>query len=621
MAAIESALGDARCGGGRVVLIEGPPGIGKTALLDETQRRAAGLTVVRASGGELEVDLPLGAVRQLFEPVVRQASGSERGRWLRGAGEIGGGLLAEPGAGVRAGTSADAAAVRSSVYWLAVALAEEQPLAVLIDDLQWVDRESLRWLLFAARRLTGTGIAFVVSARGRGRDGDEPLLDVLRGLPDAFLLRPAPLSESATAQLVRTRSGSGGAIASFAATCRRLSGGNPFLLTQLLREAVRVGVRPDADGAARLETLAPEGVARAVLRRLRAAGEGAVALARAVALLGAQATLGRAAELAELPVEAAAAEADVLIRAEVLRDAERLEIAHPLVRAAVLGDLTAVARAALHGRAARVLAAGDAAPETLGAHLLAAPRCRDPWVVDRLVAAAERARGAGAPEAAARLLQRALDEPPPDGARAAIHAALGSALCTAGEARGIDHIALARELTSDPSQRVMLGARLGTPYLFLGRGEEVAALLRAALAEAGPDDAAAAFLIRAGQASAPMYGARFDPRELAAELLEDVRRLEPLPVPARPSVASLAMVACAAAFPAAAVAATARLAIGDLDAHRAAIAQGFPLLPALLALGLAGGGDGPGGGGPPGGGGGGGGRGGPPRPWLVLLWP
>ena len=588
LAAIGSTLAGARSGGGRLLLIEGPPGIGKTALLDETERRAAGLRVVRASGGELEVDLPLGAVRQLFEPVLRRASGSERARWSRGAGEIAGRLLAEAGASVRAGATVDAAAVRSSVYWLAVALAEDEPLAVLIDDLQWVDGESLRWVLFAARRLRDTGIALIVSTRERRPGGGESVLDVLRGLPDASLLRLAPLSPRATAQLVGTWSGSGRPAASFAATCHRLSGGNPFLLTQLLREAGRVGVRPDSDGAARLGTLAPEGIARAVLRRLRASGGAAVQLARAVAVLGAGANLVRAAELAELPFEEAASEADVLIRADVARDAERLEIAHPLVRAAVLGELTSVARAALHARAARLLAADGASPETVGAHLLAAPRGRDPWVVDRLVAAAERARGAGAPEAAARLLQRALDEPPPDGARAAIHAALGSALCTAGDARGIDHITIARELTSDASQRVMLGVRLGTPYLFLGRGEEVAAMLREALAEAGHGDPFTAFLIRAGQASAPMFGARFDPRELTAELLEEVRHLEPLPLLGRPAVGGLAMVACTAAFPAAGTAATARLAIGDLEDHRAAIAEGFPLLPALLALGLAG---------------------------------
>ena len=275
--------------------------------------------------------LPLGAVRQLFEPALRRASGSERERWSRGAGEIAGRLLAEAAAGVRArsGTSADAAAVRSSVYWLAVALAEDEPLAVLIDDLQWVDRESLRWVLFAARRLRGTGIALIVSTRGREPGGDESCWTCCAGCPTRRSLRLAPSAPGATAELVATWSRSGRAVASFAATCHRLSGGNPFLLTQLLREAGRVGVGPDPDGAARLGTLVPEGIARAVLRRLRASGEAAVPLARAVAVLGAGATLGRAAELAELPSEAAAAEADVLIRADVLRDEERLEIAAP----------------------------------------------------------------------------------------------------------------------------------------------------------------------------------------------------------------------------------------------------------------------------------------------------
>src|SRR4051794_12397778 len=481
------------------------------------------MRVLRASGGELEIDLPLGAVRQLFEAVLRRASEGERERWCRGAGEIAGRLIGDTGADVRARspTTADAAAVRASVYWLAVALAEDGPLLVVIDDLHWVDPESLRWVVFAARRLGDTGIAFVVATRAREPGSDGSLLDVLRGLPDVSLQRLSPLSASATERLVAAWSRADRASATFAPACQQLSGGNPFLLTELLREAARAGIGADAEGAARLGALVPQGIARAVLRREHASGEGAVRLARAVAVLGGGATLGRAAELAGLALEQAARHADVLIRAEVLRDADELEMTHPLVRAAVLSELTAVARAALHTRAARLLAADAASPQVVGAHLLAAPRSGDPWVVDQLVGAAEHARGAGAPAAAARLLERALEEPPPPTARAGIHAALGSALCTAGEARGIEHIQTALELTSDPAQRMTIGVRHGAPYLFLGRGEDVMAMLRQALDDAGLGDPAAAFMIRAAQASAPMFGARFDPRELTAELLDE----------------------------------------------------------------------------------------------------
>ena len=167
VAALDGVLAGVRSGCGRAVLIEGPAGVGKTALLDEVQRRAEGVLVLRASGGDFERDLALGALRELFEPVLWRATASQRGRWLRGPSEIAGRVLGieAPGAGAR-GLSGDWAAVRSGFYWLAVALAEDLPLLLLIDDLHWVDRESLRWLVFTARQLRDTGIALIMATPG-----------------------------------------------------------------------------------------------------------------------------------------------------------------------------------------------------------------------------------------------------------------------------------------------------------------------------------------------------------------------------------------------------------------------------------------------------------------------
>jgi hypothetical protein len=470
-------------------------------------------------------------------------------------------------------------------------VAEDSPLLLLIDELHWADRESVRWLVFTVRRLAGTAIVVIAAMRLREPGADDALVEGLVGLSGVVLARLSPLSARASASLVTAWFDSPVTEHEFAAVCHELSGGNPFLPTELLREASRAGVEADADGARRLGALVPEGLAREVLPRLRMLGADAVGVARAVAILASGVAVRHAALLAEVSVDEASAAADALVRAGVLRDSEQLEIAHPLVRGAILSDLTSAARAALHSQAARLLAAEGASAEVVGAHLLYASPGGDQWVVERLQAAADSARARGAPEAAARLLQRALREPPAGPQLAAVHAALGSALCTAGDARGIENVSIARELTADPLQRAMLALRLATPYTALGAGDAVDAIMRATLDELGDRAPPLAFGLKVTLATPPASGARFDPRSLVAELLDAASHVDDRQLPARVAPAVLSMTACQAAAPAPVVAAIARRAIGDLEAHRAAIAQGFPLLPALGALAIAEAGD------------------------------
>jgi DNA-binding CsgD family transcriptional regulator len=566
LAAVDAVLGALRDGGGGVLLLEGQAGIGKTVLLDEAERRARGVEVLRASGGEFERDLPLGVVRQLLEPRVRRGDRSRI-------------------------PSADPASVRIELYWMAVAMAEEEPLLLLVDDLHWADRESLEWLLFTVRRLEGTRIALIAAMRPAEPGAAQELLARLAAQPGVVIQRPAALSIGATGSLVRAWSGGDSVASEFEAACHRLSGGNPFLLSELLSEASRAGVTSDPAGAERLDRLVPEGLARAVLLRLRPLGPEARALARSVAVMGIAVELRHAAALAELSLDDATAAADALVRVGVLRDCDPLELAHPLLRAAVLSELTAAALGALHARAARLLAGDGAEPDRVGAHLLAAPASKDPWVVDRLLEAAAHARERGAPESAALLMERALAEPPTDERRVDVEAALGSALSTAGDARGIEHVQAARELTADPVARAQLTLRHGTPFFLLGRGAEMADLIRRTLEELGARAPSLAFTLRAGLATGPVSGAPFDPRGLIAELLEqppDPDTLDPI---GRVGLASLAIGACVVAAPATAVAATARQALGDLEQHRTAIANGFPLLQAITALGFAEGSD------------------------------
>src|SRR6266508_117634 len=96
LARIESALTEARSGTGALVVVEGPAGIGKTAVLEATRAAASasGLRALRARGSELEREFAFGVVRQLFEPVLADSSESRRADLLQGAAGLAAELLA-----------------------------------------------------------------------------------------------------------------------------------------------------------------------------------------------------------------------------------------------------------------------------------------------------------------------------------------------------------------------------------------------------------------------------------------------------------------------------------------------------------------------------------------------
>ena len=194
--------------------------------------------------------------------------------------------------------------------------------------------------------------------------------------------------------------------AELAAACHQASGGNPFLLGALLDE-----LGPDPD-VARVRSAGPVAVQRSLLLRLARLGPAAIALAQAVAILERDARLVAAAALAELDEPAARAAADALIAARVLDAAHPLRFAHPVLRAAVYADVGLTRRAAGHRRAAELLDAE--APDRAALHLLATHPSGDPWVLERLRAAADRALAQGSTGGARALLERALEEAPSD---------------------------------------------------------------------------------------------------------------------------------------------------------------------------------------------------------------
>jgi DNA-binding CsgD family transcriptional regulator len=480
LAELQAAFADAHSARGRVVLVEAPAGLGKTSLLAEArvQASAAGFAVLWARASELEHDFAYGCVRQLLEPTVVGASRAERDR-LFAAAAVHARPVFDPSAPLTPASSAGGPfAVLHGLYWMLNNLSDDRPTVLMIDDVQWADAESLRFLAYLGPRVDGLPVVVLVARRtGEGATAD---LARLALAPETTVLRPAPLSADATAELCAARLGS--AVApEFAAACERATGGNPYYLEALLRAAKDSRLSTDVEGARHVPRVGPASVADAVLLRISAAHPQAPALVRAVAVLGDGTGLTEAAQLAGIPVEAAADAADLLVAQAILAAPRGLEFAHPIVREAVYGDLGPRHRAVEHGRAARILAAAGASNERVAAQIVQAEPVGD----DARVAFLRRVAGAdltrGAPAAAVAWLRRALAEPPPSGERGAVLLELGIAEHRLGLPSAIDHLAAATELIEDAALRVQAVRQLANALTLSGRSDAAVAALEAAI--------------------------------------------------------------------------------------------------------------------------------------------
>jgi len=434
LARIESALAEARTGHGRFLVIEGPVGMGKTALLAAARTAAAegGMRVLRSRGTELERDFAYGVVRQLFEPPLVEAAELERADLLQGAAGVAAGLLAFPGAPpAHDSPSPDvdpSFAILHGLYWLCANLAAVGPLCLVVDDAHWADAASLRYLAFLLTRLEELDAALVVATRPReaGAPAHE-LLTTVTTDPTADAIRLAPLTRAAVARLLEDGLGEAPDRVVLD-TCLRVTRGTPFLVRELVEALSEGGI-----GAA------PETVGRSIHLRLGRLPEHAGRLARALAVLE-QSELLQAARLAGLEEPEAAAAADLLATAGILESGRPLAFVHPIVRGGIYSELSSAERARGHRRAAELLAEQPGAHEHVAKHLLMSDPAADSWVVERLLEAARAARQQGAPESEAVFLRRLLAEPPPPGERSGLLLDLGMAEASVGLADWPEHL-------------------------------------------------------------------------------------------------------------------------------------------------------------------------------------
>jgi tetratricopeptide (TPR) repeat protein len=501
---LERAIGEVKGGRGRLIAVEGEAGIGKTSLLVAARERAqrARMRVLAARGSELERDFAFSVVRQLFEPVLYGASEEERERWSAGAAALAMALFEEEPGPTGEAEEEVRYRRRHGLYWLVANLARDAPLTIAVDDIQWADEPSLGFLRHLATRLAELPVLVLIATRPGAAD-TLPLL----AEPAAEVLRPAPLSAEAVAGWVRDDLGPG-VDEAFAAACHRATAGNPFLLGELVREVRAEGVPPDVRGVERLRGLSPRGITTSVLLRLAGLQPKATALARAAAVVG-EAELPVLAALAGLEVEPAAAAAASLARAGVFGDGEPVGFAHPVVRTVLYDDIPQPERAIAHARAARVLHERRAADERVAAQLVLGAPIGEPWALATLGRAAHAAIRRGAPEVAARLLERALAEADDDDTRFELWLALGRAEVLTGRQEATNRLRAGLELARTPAHHVKAAVLVGRVLRYAGAGPEAVDLLERAEERAGGDNRLADLIRRELLATATVsYEAR-----------------------------------------------------------------------------------------------------------------
>jgi len=524
LAEIERLVARACSGAGVLLLVEGPAGAGKTRLLEAAAGagQAHGMRVLEASGSELERELGFGVVRSLLEGVLVHASAARRRSLLSGAAGLAAPVLWPSGADGHAALPAEPAAVLHGLFWLVSNLAERDPLTLIVDDAHWADPPSLRFLAYLARRLSGLAVLLVVAVRPREPGGQGELVSALSTDPAGGLLAPAPLSEAAVGRLVADRFGSAAA-PEFVAACHAATGGNPFLVGELLTALSSDRVAATADGARRIGQIGPETVSRAVLTRVSRIGRGAGALTEAVAVLGGRGELRHGAALAGLEQDAAARASDALSQIGVLSATRPLEFVHPLVHAAVYEAIPPGRRSLTHRAAARMLAAEGASPDRVALHLLNAEPAGEAWVVGALRAAAAAASVQGAPEQAAGYLRRALREPPAPEARGRLLCELGAAELLARDPAATDHLSAALDATGDPQERGGIALLLGRAAVSSGRLADARELLGAVIEQQGETRPGVAARLEAYRSAGGVWDPRF-----AAELERELPRLRSL---------------------------------------------------------------------------------------------
>jgi len=376
--------------GGQALLLEGVAGIGKSALLEEGKRLAGerGFRVLASRSAHSETRIAFATMGDLLGPVVGNALPC-LAPIQRRALEIAL-LMRDPD-----GPPPEVRLLGLALLSVVGALAQERPVVLCLDDVQWIDASSAEVLRYMLRRLEGEPVGLFATVRGRP-------VEVPLELDNAFggfvRLTVEPLSVGAIHRLLWGRLGLNLSRPELVRV-HEISGGNPFFALELGRAIVRGVVSADSASLA-----LPERLSALVTERL------GVLPARVRETLVAVAALAAPSVSLLEPLGAEVVEdIELAEKHRVLElDGDRIRFTHPLLAPASYGAMPLHRRRRLH----RCLAELDVDLEERARHLAIAATGPDEEIAAALDAATTQARARGAAQAAAELAERAVELTP-----------------------------------------------------------------------------------------------------------------------------------------------------------------------------------------------------------------
>ena len=461
---LDRLLEAVRGGESRTLVVRGEPGVGKSALLEYMVGRASECRVARAAGVQSEMELAFAGLQQLCAPMLdRLDSLPAPQRDALGTAF-----------GLKGGSAPDRFLVGLAVLGLLSEAAAERPLVCLVDDAQWLDRESAQALEFVERRLDAESVALVLAVR---RSGDrEPLTglpelvveglgnDDARALLDSVI--PGPLDERVRDRIIAETRGNPLALLELhrGLTPAELAGG--FGLT----DAQPLTVRIEDSFRRRLATLS------ASTRRLL--------LVAAAEPIGEPTLVWRAAARLGIEDEAAAAsESDGLVEFGA-----RVTFRHPLVRSAIYQAALPEDRREVH-RALAEATDRHLDPDRRAWHLAQATSGPNEDVASELERSAGRAQARGGLAAAGAFLERsaALTLEPGRRAERALAAAQAKHQAGAPDA-ALGLLAMAQAGPLDELQRARVDLLRAQIAFAVNRGSDAPPLLLKAAKRLEPLD-------------------------------------------------------------------------------------------------------------------------------------
>ncbi|MEU3409085.1 AAA family ATPase [Streptomyces sp. NPDC006670] len=474
---LRGLLADLRRGRPALVEVGGPPGIGRSTLLDHAAALAtdAGVRVAAAAASPEETCLPHGIAAQLLGQLL-------------------------PGTTPAAPDLPHDRARPDELCAAFLTAARGRPLLLVVDDIQWTDTPSLRGLQALARRLAGVPLMLLTSRNGAAPPGPYdriepcPLADG-RSVARHVLELP-PLSAEAVGRVLAD-TWPGSVDPAFLAEAARRLDGNPALLRSVTARFVRQGWTPRTAHLADLAESTAEAVRERTVRTLPLLPGELLGVLRAIAVAGPDCTPGLIEALAPGPRAPGTARAlSLLSGTGLLADGPRPALRSGAAARAVLAGLGTERRQELHARAAAWAHRAALSDRAVTRMLLDSGPVGAPWAVAALRRRAAEERAAGRTAGAVRLLERALREPVPEALRVRLLTELATAVLRTGPDAASRHLYRALDPPPGaagpaPAAPATVRARLRAAELLVARGDFLTPAARIARAAAGAEPGSA----------------------------------------------------------------------------------------------------------------------------------